>query len=148
LREWYFDNGLILKPFGLSTSFEGKANYDSSAPDGSLRLSAQEIATRTLDLRLVWRVTRAPAQQLKVFVHLIDERGQVVAQRDIAPLDEQTDTRHWQPGDAFQDVHALPLPGLSPGRYKVIMGLYAADTGQRIPVEGQDSIMLGTIEVN
>jgi hypothetical protein len=30
----------------------------------------------------------------------------------------------------------------------VIMGLYAADTGQRIPVEGQDSIMLGTIEVN
>lgn len=148
LREWRFDNGLELLPFGLSTSFEGRANYDPLDPGGNLRLSSKEAATRVLDLRLIWRVTAIPAQQLKVFVHLIDEKGQVVSQRDLPPLGENTDTRQWRSGDSFQDVQSLPLPaGLAPGRYRVILGLYDQATNQRILIEGQDSINLGQLEI-
>ncbi len=148
LREWRFDNGLLVTPFGLSSSLAGQANYDQPLADGTLRLSAKDAGSRTLDLRLVWRVERAPSQQLKVFVHLIDQRGQLVAQRDVPPVSETTDTRRWLTGDAFQDVQSLPLPsGLTAGRYQVVMGIYAVDGGQRVLVEGQDSITLGSIEI-
>jgi len=148
LRQWRFDNGLWLTPFGLSTSLAGRANYDPPSLDGNISLAAKEAGSRTLDLRLGWRVTQGPTQQLKVFVHLIDQGGQRVAQRDLPPLSPTTDTRQWQSGQAFQDVQALPLPSnLSPGRYRVIVGLYAADSGQRVSVEERDSIELGYLEI-
>jgi hypothetical protein len=150
LREYRFDNGLFLTPQGLSSSFQGKANYDLLRDDGTLSLPQKQVGTRTLDLRFTWRVVSPPPQQAKVFIHLISEQsGEKVAQRDILPLDGQGDTRNWQKGDYFQDVHSLPLPAnLAAGRYRVEMGLYDANnTSQRIIVEGKDSILLGYLVV-
>jgi hypothetical protein len=148
VREYRFDNGLICKPMGLSSSFEGKANFDALAPDGSLRLKAGEVATRTLDLRLLWwlnssRLNPPPA---KVFIHVLNEKGEKVAQRDILPLDDTSNTQAWKAGDFYQDVHSLPLPSnLIPGRYQVVMGLYHPETLQPVLVEGRGFIWLGNL---
>lgn len=149
LREYKFDNGLFLTPAGLSSSFQGKANYDPLRDDGTLSLPQKQVGTRTLDLRFTWRVSSPPPQQAKVFIHLISEQsGEKVAQRDILPLDGLGDTRNWQKGDYFQDVHSLPLPStLAVGRYRVEIGLYDANNTQRINVEGKDSLVLGYVVV-
>jgi len=145
-----FSNGLILYTFGTSSSFQGKANYDSVGADGVLRLKSKDSGTRTLDLRLVWETVTTPPQQAKVFIHLIDEKtGQRVAQRDLLPLDDKGDTRTWRKGDFYQDVHSLPLPPNLPiGRYRIIVGLYDAANSARIPLaDYSDAYTLGYVEV-
>ncbi len=147
-KAWSFDNGLLLTPFGLSTSLSGKANADPVAPGEIIRLEAATLAGRSLDLRLVWGVKRPSAQSVKLFVHVIDEKGNRVAQRDTLPLDDKADTRFWKIGDGWQDVHSLPLPvGLPSGRYRVEIGIYDAATGQRIKAEGRETLTLGYLVV-
>ena len=148
-RSWRFDNGLRLTPFGLSTSLEGRANADPVEPGETIRLSPAEAGLRTLDLRFVWRVDKTPAQPVKMFVHLLDEKGQRVTQRDSAPLDDKADTRQWRTGDAYQDVYSLPLPSnLAPGRYQVEVGIYDAVSGTRFTTEGRDSLTIGYLVIN
>lgn len=148
-RSWRFDNGLRLTPFGLSTSLQGRANADPVESGEIIRLSSAEAGRRSLDLRFVWRVDQTPAQAVKMFVHLLDDKGQREAQRDSAPLDDKADTRQWRVGDAYQDVYSLPLPAnLSPGRYQVEVGIYDAASGTRFTTEGHDSLTLGYIVIN
>jgi hypothetical protein len=148
-RSWRFDNGLRLTPFGLSTSLAGRANADPVEPGEIIRLSPAEAGRRSLDLRFVWRVDQTPAQPVKMFVHLLNDKGQRVAQRDSAPFDDKADTRQWRTGDAYQDVYSLPLPAnLAPGRYQVEVGIYDAGSGTRFTTEGHDSLTIGYLIIN
>ena len=141
-----FDNGLALTPFGLSTSLNGQANADPVETGEIIRLTAAEAAKRNLDLRFVWRVLRPQTAGVKLFIHVVSQAGTVVAQQDLAPQQGQADTAKWQTGDAFQDVHGLPLPGnLAAGNYRVEIGIYNTVGGERIMTGGQASLTLGTI---
>jgi hypothetical protein len=145
-----FGNGLKLYTFGPSSSFNGKANFDPADDKRTIHLLAKEVATRTLDLRLVWEVVSPPPQQAKVFVHLINEQnGQTVAQRDLLPLDGKADTRNWRKGDYYQDVHSLPLPsGLSAGRYRIEVGLYdAVSLRPIVTADYAPSVIIGYVEI-
>lgn len=148
-QPWAFDNGLVLTPFGLSTSRNGQANADPVEPGEIIRLKAAEAAGRSLDLRFVWRVVRPQTTGVKMFIHLVNEAGTTVAQQDLAPQEGQADTAKWQPGDAYQDVHGLPLPGnLAAGSYRVEIGIYNAVGGTRIMAGGQASLTLGTLIIS
>jgi hypothetical protein len=145
-----FSNGLCLYSAGPSSSFQGQANYDPVDGKKILKLPARESNTRVLDLRFVWEVRATPPQQVKVFVHLLNEQtGQRVTQRDILPLDGKADSRNWRKGDFYGDVHSLPLPaGLTPGRYRIIAGIYDVSGGQRIPLEDyNDTLTIGYLEL-
>lgn len=143
-RAWAFDNGLVLTPYGLSTSLNGQANADPVEAGEVIRLTQAEAASRSLDLRFTWRVTRPQTAPVKMFIHVVNEAGAVVAQRDLEPQEGKADTSKWQSGDAFQDVHGLPLPaGLLPGRYRVEIGIYNVGDGVRITAEGQAGLVLG-----
>lgn len=148
-QPWTFDNGLVLTPFGLSTSLNGQANADLVEPGEIIRLPAADAGKRSLDLRFVWRVLRPQTDRVKLFVHVVNEAGTVVVQQDLAPQGGRADTAKWQPGDAYQDVHGLPLPGnLPPGSYRVEVGIYKAVGGERITAGGQVSLTLGTIVIS
>ncbi len=148
-QPWTFDNGLVLTPFGLSTSLNGQANADPVEPGEIIRLSAGEAARRNLDLRFTWRVLRPQTASIKLFIHVVNEAGTVVAQRDLEPQEGKAVTSKWQPGDAFQDVHGLPLPaGLIPGRYRVEIGVYNVIGGERIMAGNQASLPLGYLLLN
>jgi len=44
-------------------------------------------------------------------------------------------TTIWSPAEQIIDRHALPTPGsLSPGQYRLVIGLYHQPTGERLPV--------------
>jgi len=53
-----------------------------------------------------------------VFLHLLDEKGQIVAQRDIAPAGGTRPTSGWIAGEVVVDLHTFPPSEKSqPGDY-------------------------------
>jgi hypothetical protein len=72
-----------------------------------------------------------------VFVHLLDSAGQTLARVDIPPGGGAGQpTSAWQPGQQIAVPLPLALPDMPPGDYRVTLGLYDAQTGQRLPFAG------------
>ena len=101
---------------------------------------------------MYWRTTEPLTESLKVFVHVVDSQGSIVAQHDGKPVQWTYDTRDWQPGEVIVDFHCVKVnPGVEEGDYTVAVGLYNENTGERWPVvddSGQivnDHIELATI---
>ncbi|MEI2689680.1 MAG: glycosyltransferase family 39 protein [Anaerolineae bacterium] len=114
----------------------------------SYALSSQEITSGdVLQLQLQWQAERQPEADYTVFIQLLDQRDQVVAQRDAPP--EDSPTSQWQPGQQIMDNHGLLVShGTAPGDYRLILGMYDPQTGERLRVGEQDYIDLGTVRVN
>ncbi|HTP08192.1 MAG TPA: hypothetical protein VMP08_08085, partial [Anaerolineae bacterium] len=92
-------------------------------------------AGQPLDLKTYWKATGSPPKFLTVFVHLLDQNGQIVAQIDRQSVLADT----LQPGDIFMQLHSIDLPtDLPPGSYRLAIGLYTSDTGQRLPLSEGD----------
>jgi hypothetical protein len=98
----------------------------------------------TLRLTITWQATLPFNRDLKLFVHLLDSSGQIIAQVD--PLagagagPEGTDyfTSHWDPGKIILDDVAVTIPPAAPpGPYRLAFGLYDGDTLERLPVMGR-----------
>jgi hypothetical protein len=89
-----------------------------------------------LQLSLDWRTDGNVDRRYKVFLHLIDEAGQIVSQRDSEPGGGLSLTTIWQPGETIIDNHGLLVPfESSPGQYTLLMGLYdVADPAARLSV--------------
>ncbi|MCS6801801.1 MAG: glycosyltransferase family 39 protein [Dehalococcoidia bacterium] len=103
-----------------------------------LRLTAGACsAASPLEIALVWRAEQRPAGHWTSFVHLVDETGAIVAQRDQVPRGGAAPTGGWIAGEWLDDPQGrFALP---PGRYTVVVGLYDADGGQRLVApDGQD----------
>lgn len=99
-------------------------------------------------IQLHWLTTRTLTQRYKVSVQLLDARNQVIAQHDSEPGGGAHPTDRWQVGEAVIDNHGVAIPfGAPPGRYRIIVVLYAADTGERMLRAGQDALPLGEVEV-
>ncbi|HAJ36142.1 MAG TPA: hypothetical protein DCL15_10655, partial [Chloroflexi bacterium] len=99
-------------------------------------------------IQLHWLTTRALTQRYKVSLQLLDARNQVIAQHDSEPGGGAHPTDRWQVGESVLDNHGIAIPfGVPPGRYRMIVVLYAADTGERVQQSGQDALPLGEVEV-
>jgi hypothetical protein len=99
---------------------------------------------------LVWSAEQPLGADYTVFVHLLDGNGQLVAQSDLTPGNGYAPTTSWTAGEPVIDRHGLILPlAVAPGRYEVMVGLYEATTGIRLPLlsaEG-DALRLTQIEI-
>ena len=106
----------------------------------AIRLIGYEstLADGTLKLTLYWQATASPDQTLTAFVHLLDAAGGLIAQSDVPPANGLFPTSVWQPGDVVPSFHTLQLtPGLDPGSYALVAGLYEATSGTRLPARDQ-----------
>jgi hypothetical protein len=93
------------------------------------------------DLRLVlyWQAHARPERDYTVFVHVLDAAGELVAQRDNMPVDNTFPTTRWPVGPSIDDVHLVPLPPDMPaGEYRVMIGMYVWQTGERLPIHRPD----------
>ncbi len=113
-------------------------------------LSSQEVDFGdVLQLQLNWQAERTPDADYTVFVQLLDERDQVIAQHDAPPVSGDRPTSGWQPGEQVSDKHGLLVPaGTAPGDYRLIAGMYDPQSGKRLPVDSGDTIDLGVVRVN
>jgi len=108
-----------------------------------------EAGDSALAVTLHWRCLRPLDADYTVFVHLLDAKGQVVAQHDGQPQGGAYPSSICDAGEVVVDEHVLPLPaGLPPGAYRLRTGLYLLETGQRLPTEsGADSVGLGPVDL-
>jgi hypothetical protein len=95
--------------------------------------------TPTLTLTLTWQAVEPVAEDYTVFVHALAEGDTKVAQRDTRPCDGECPTNTWRPGEIIEDRYQLTLPaGAPPGPYRLAVGLYLLDTGERAAVVGRE----------
>jgi hypothetical protein len=107
----------------------------------AIRLVGYELATPNLNpgdelrLALHWQADARPEAEYTVFVHVLNDAGELVAQRDSMPQDDTLPTIHWPVGLLIDDVHLVSLPpDTPPGEYHVVIGMYTWQTGERLPV--------------
>ena len=82
-----------------------------------------------VELMSFWRVHVSPDVRVKLFVHLLDNEGQVVAQHD--SLDVAIDGL--RPGDEFAQLHTLSQSSdLESSQYALQIGVYDAQTLTRL----------------
>ena len=108
----------------------------------------------TLAVRLVWLARASMGESYKVFIHVVDDQGKLLAQADSRPQGYASNTNRWIPGQVVADRFELSLPpDTPPGRYQVRAGLYNEADGHRLPVldaagnQVDDQVMLGYFEV-
>jgi len=102
--------------------------------------------TPTLTLTLTWQAVAPVTGDYTIFVHVLNEDGAKLAQRDTRPCDGKCPTNTWQPGAIIPDRYQLTLipdsaadrSSLLPGPFRLAMGLYLLETGDRASVVGRD----------
>jgi hypothetical protein len=104
----------------------------------------QELAAGNLKLTLYWQAEQPLNSNWTVFVHLVDAAGTLQSQHDGQPRDGHYPTSVWDPGEVVDDQHLLPLPdGLADGTYRVEVGLYSTESGERLPTLDDDGNQTG-----
>jgi len=110
-------------------------------------------------VRVNWEPLRWTEEPLTVFVHVIDEAGVVVAQRDTWPGLSRAPTTSWRAAIPFVDTYRVDLPETlySPNTLTVSMGLYGTAAVGRLPIAvgdpsagdstPVDSLTVGTLTV-
>ena len=93
-----------------------------------------------LQLFTYWYVDSALPYDLTIFIHLLDEQGNLISQHD--GFDAIPETLHQ--GDIVVQRHILPLTAPFPENYMLRTGLYLRDSGTRLShADGlADSIIL------
>lgn len=112
-------------------------------PDGALKPGG------VLGLRTFWQVEQPFANDFYIFVHLVDANGGVPTQRDAPPWQGRFPTSSWRAGTLVVDRNDVYLPpGLAPGEYKVVVGMFDPASFARPPVTIDGApVPLGEYEV-
>jgi hypothetical protein len=103
-----------------------------------------------LDLTLVWRALRTPQTSYRVFTHLLDADGRVIAQQDGYPVNNTRLTTGWVPDEYIVDPYALeflPEGRTYRGPAHLEVGFYDPDTGQRVLAAGGADHIILPIEI-
>lgn len=111
-------------------------------------MDAQAPGGDAFALVLTWQAERRVDRSYKVFVHALDDAGQLVAQHDGIPGAGRRPTHSWQAGVEVTDRHGLLLPasGTTRSPLHIRVGLYDPETGRRLPLgSGRDAVGLLTL---
>lgn len=120
---------------------------------GNIQLAQAEIGATAkrgsvIPVALQWRALEPIQTNYKVFVHAIAPDGRLIAQHDAQPLNDLRPMSSWMPREIVRDNHGLVLPLDYRGKLRLRLGLYNADTGERLKTNsGQDAIDIGEIVV-
>ena len=100
----------------------------------------------TLSLEIVWMALDNIPTNYKVFVHLVDRNGAILAQRDAMPQANSYPTSLWLPGEYVVDTYELP--DIKTGTL-LRLGLYSPEDGARLPIlDAQQKIIGDSIQIN
>jgi hypothetical protein len=116
VAEALFDDAALLREVALSSPLE---SLQPGEP---------------LTVWLTWDVARPPARNLTIFVHILDDEGQVIAQQDAQPYGGVYPTTTWNPGALVIPADTLPAESIA-------LGMYDSITLERVlAVRGGDSL--------
>lgn len=105
-------------------------------------LSADQVGPGgTIELTLYWHELTELEEDYTVFVHLLGESYNLASgsflwgQKDNMPLGGTYPTSRWLENEVVIDRYAIAVqPDAPPGLYRIEVGMYLLETGQRLPV--------------
>jgi mannosyltransferase len=109
----------------------------------------------TVEVELYWKALATAGQRFKVFAHVLNREGALVAQQDSEPCQGACPTNSWVAGEYLLDVYRIALPAdLPPGDYQLAIGMYDPVTVLRLPMldsagsrQTDDRLLLGSLRV-
>ncbi len=125
----------------LSVNFEGKFLLMGYGFD-----DYQAQWGRDLGIALRWQALQKSEQNYAAFLHLVDGQGHIWGQGDRWLMnDSLLPTSGWEAGEIVLNRYNLSLlKGTPPGRYRLKVGVYDSQSGQRLQIVGEDGTLLGT----
>jgi 4-amino-4-deoxy-L-arabinose transferase-like glycosyltransferase len=159
------DNGLLLGPVEVTreepsalTALDIQHPLAVSLADQILLLGYNiESGFRPGDgihLILFWQCLEELDRDYTVFTHLVDKEGKFWGQKDNEPADGFYPTGQWKVGEIVRDQYDITIsPKAPPGEYRLEVGMYLAETGERLPVLGKGvdqtrrTILLSPVQV-
>jgi hypothetical protein len=158
--EWYGDvrYALYASPSGMQTN-SMEHPLDANLADEITLVGYSLVGDgiepdQVLRLTLFWQARSGVMEDYVVFVHLLSDEGQLIAQRDSEPVGGSRPTTTWVTDDIVSDNYGLLIPeSTASGEYRLMAGMCLPATGERLAVldaQGQESgdmVFLGVIEV-
>lgn len=97
----------------------------------------------TIRLTLYWQALKEMEKDYTVFVHVVDEEGTVWGQWDSQPVSGERPTSGWERGEVIEDAYKISIDVEGPREgYKIKVGMYLVETGERLPTEGDTFILI------
>lgn len=144
----------IPSPDAAAPSPERLVQAELGGSGSRVRLLGYELAEGyaapgdELQLALYWQALDPLESDYTVFVHLIDEAGQIRGQGDGPPVGGFQPTTFWDPGEVIVDEHSVAIDANAvPGAYRLAVGLYLPLSGQRLEGSDGDRVLLGEVQV-
>jgi hypothetical protein len=104
--------------------------------------SGTPVPGEAFHLLTFWEASGPTSTSLRIFVHLVDAEGTILAQSDVLGVP----STQWRAGDRIVQAHDLMLPpDALPGPHQVRIGLYDPATNMRMRVNspsGSDTLQL------
>jgi hypothetical protein len=112
-------------------------------------------AGEDLSVTAYWQAQREMEEGYKVFLHLYDGEGRIIAQQDRVPGLGAHPTMVWEKGEVVADRLLVPIDAVTPaGEYRLAIGLYDEQTGKRLAAFGpdgqrleEDRVLLDYVEI-
>jgi hypothetical protein len=99
-----------------------------------------EMEANSLHITLHWQALRRMDVSYTMFVHVIDPATNgIVTQADVVPYGFTYPTAWWEAGEVVSDEMVIPLGEVPAGQYGLAVGVYDANTGDRLAISGQSS---------
>ncbi len=119
------------------------ATYGGSIGLLDLTIPATLAPGTANQIDLTWRAQDVASADYVVFAHLVDAEGTIIAQADGPPINGRYPTSLWRTGEVVRDTRMLEVPaGAAPGQYRVLLGWYLLETGERLPAADRDGALL------
>jgi hypothetical protein len=118
------------------------ANFDDLAELVGLAVEPYDIdQERPITVTIIWRGLAEMPVSYRIFVHLVNEKGEIVSQSDADPAGWTRPTSGWLPGEYIVDSHVLgPITVEEGEEYTLRIGLYNPATGTRLSSSGMEFV--------
>ena len=138
-EEWVKDVRFVIYALADDEPLEtisAEINFDDQITLTEVGISTNQfLAGDIIQTAFTWQAQQALDARYKIFVHLLDQNGNLVAQKDSEP---EPMTFDWSVGERITTQHGIVIPTHAPsGTYSLVVGLYdVADPMQRLRMVG------------
>lgn len=106
------------------------------------------VAGDAVQVQLAWQAVAEMETAYRVFVHVVDGEGRLLAQDDGEPVTWTRPTPGWAVGEVVVDSREVAVPGeVAAGAYEIRVGLYVPGGARLLLPTGGDAIALGVLRV-